>query len=96
MIIPHFEFKYTWHGIINTKSGYTGVIFTSNASIIDPNKEYECKVLAGEEIYHVLGINILDPCIRYSELLSQYDQTIPLECSAEEVLALLGAYNQIT
>jgi hypothetical protein len=59
-------------------------------------KEYECKVLAGDETYIVLGANIADAFVYHSELLSEHYQEIPEEYSAEEVIALMVSYNQTT
>ena len=89
MLIPHFEFQYTFHGIIYIDNSCVSVRFITNSRIIDLEKEYKCKVLAGNEIYTVLGAEILEYFVYSSKLLSQHHQEISSDQSINEILEML-------
>lgn len=96
MIIPHFEFEYTWHGIIYIGTSCVSVRFITNSRIIDPEKEYECRVLAGNEIYTVRGAHILEYFVYNSKLLSQHHQEISSDQPINEILEMLKIPIQTT
>lgn len=96
MLIPHFEFEYTFHGMTYIDNRCVSVSFITNSRIIDPKKQYECKVLAGNEIYLVLGADILEYFVYHSKLMNQHYQEIPRDKSINEVLKMLKIPIQTT
>ncbi|MEX0597719.1 MAG: hypothetical protein WD512_14605 [Candidatus Paceibacterota bacterium] len=90
MIIPQFHFEYTHHAMLSTNIGYVKVRFTDNSRLIDPNKEYTCKVLAGDYIYQVTGEKIINPFIYHIELLDEQHHQIPEKYSTQDIFHLFG------
>lgn len=90
MIIPVYSFLYKIHACIVVGYSHIWVRFEADSRHPKPDQEYHCKCVSSNEIYTVVGKDILTPIIEHTELVSDNSQEIPEDWSVEQIFRYLG------